>query len=361
MVYIKKIIKQDLLKLFDEGKSEAEAFDEISKTHTSSSVSLKAIGNWFEKFSSGESNIDSKKSGRKLKYTDEFLINLVNENPNMNMSELAKLTNTSTSNISNRLRKINSGEQKVDYIAKGYKSGAKKFTDEFLINLIADNPGVNMAELGKLANTCESNISIRLKKINSNRSSDDKIVLDKNAYKSERKICKKINDEYLIKLVGENPELNIYELANLLGVSTYTVYFNLEKFNTNDQKVNYIKKSTKNGTKKFTNEFLVNLVNENPELNTYELAKLANVSQGTISRRLRQINSNKSEVSYIKKGMHNGPTKFTNEFLINLVNQNPQLNMRELAELAESNQSTISRRLKQINSSGEKAKYIKKK
>jgi transcriptional antiterminator len=417
MVYLNKIKKQDLLRLFEEGRSEAEAFEETAKSYGSNSISLKTINYWFKKFRAGENSISDKRSGRKSKFTDEFLIKLVNENPDMNMLELAKLAGASQSTISARLRNINTDEKTVNYIQKRFRNAKKKisdetiinlvnenpnmnlkelaelantsystifnrlkqldidggdntyikkgthngptkFTDENLINLIRENPGLNMSELGKLVDASQSTISIRLKQINSFRSSDDKIVLEKKRTKAQRKGNKSITEESLIKLINDNPGLNGLELANIAGVSSSTLYNKLNKIIVNDRQISYIKKSKKNGEKKFTNEFLIKLVNDNPEFNTYELANLANVSQNTIINRLKDVDIEVGGTTYVKKGKKNGVRKFTDEYLINLVNENPDLNLKELAKLAKCSQNTISLRLKEVNSNGERVKYM---
>jgi transcriptional antiterminator len=415
-----KAIKQDLLKLFKEGKNETEAFEEVEKTHGSNSTSMKVVGNYFTKFRSKGSPIaNNKKPGSKSKFTeefiinlvnenpgmsmtelaklagttantishrlkqinsselkvsysnkynqnstkkftDEFLINLVNENPGLNMKELARLSGTTAATISNRLKEINIGEKRVCYIDKGFKNGGKKFTDEYLIDLIVKNPGLDAYEIADLASTTQATISNRLKQINSKRSNDNKILLEKKSSKIQRKSYKSITDELLIKLINENPKLNMEEISKLADVSKQTIYLKLKKMNTECQRVSYVKKGTKNGVKKFTDEFLIDLINMNPELNSYELAKLANATQTTILYRLKQINTDGERVGYIYKDICRGQKKITDEFLINLINENPKLNMRELAKLANVAESTISRRLRKIKSDGERVNYKNK-
>jgi transcriptional antiterminator len=360
MVYVKKVINQDLKRLFEEGKTESEAFDVLSKTYSSHEISLKIVTVWFKKLSSGEQHKGNKKIGRKLKFTDEYLINLINENPQSNITELSILANTSRNTISRRLKQINSCKQRVSYIDKGFKKGVKKFTDNYLINLINENPDLNMEELAKLANTCTSNISVRLKKINCNRPNDNKIVLKKNRSKTERNSRKFISNDSLIKLVNENPELNVRQLAILADVSTQTIYSKLNKINADVERVSYIKKSKKNGATKFTDEFIINLINENPEFNMEELAKFANTTQATISNRIKQINIDGGEVNYFSKNIIKGSKSQADEYLIKLVNENPDLNITELAKLSGISRQTISSSIKRINLDGEKSIIVKK-
>jgi transcriptional antiterminator len=98
------------------------------------------------------------------------------------------------------------------------------------------------------------------------------------------------------------------------------------------------------------------LVNENPDLNITELAKLSGISRQTISSSIKRINLDGEKSIIVKKGRK----KFTDEFLIRLINDNPMLNISELAKLANSSPRTISNRLKEINSNGERVKYIYK-
>ncbi|KXN69451.1 hypothetical protein CONCODRAFT_79309 [Conidiobolus coronatus NRRL 28638] len=323
------------------------------------------ISNRLKQINIAGEGVDYVKKGThygQTKFTDEFLINLVNENPNMSMRKLAKHANTSYKTISKRLKEINSGEQRVNYIAKDFKNVTKKFTDEYLINLIKENPEINTYELSKLVNVAQRTIYLRLKEINSTRPSEDKIVLKKNTTRTQRKTRKSITDDYLIKIINENPELDAYKLAKIADVSPSSIYKMLYKINTGGQRVDYIKKGRRNGVKKFSDELLINLVNENPDLNMAELAKITNTTVVTIKSRLNQINIDGKGVNYVKKDFKHLGKKFTDEFLINLVNENPELSTSELAKLSGTSQSTISRRLKEIRCNTDQSlNYITKK
>jgi DeoR/GlpR family transcriptional regulator of sugar metabolism len=418
-----KIIDKALYKLYEQGKNEVEAFEEISKSHNSYSISLKAVSNWFAKISSGEYSVDdNKKPIRKSKFTDdyiislvndnpelnlaelaklanttactiskrlneinadgervsyrkkhsqdqrrnfddEYIINLINENPELSMHELAKLTGTSRQTITRRLGQINSDEKRVFYIKKSAKNGPTKFTDEYLINLIKENPGLNMTDLANIGDISQATISKRLKKINSSRSCEDKIVLERNMKKPQRKIQLKITDESIINLVNENPEMKMSQIATLANVSTDCISKRLSKINADTERVNYRKKTSTNGPhKKFTDEYLIKLINDNPGMNMTELAALLNCCVASISNRLGKINSEGEMVNYHKKTkLQDAHRKFTDEFLINLINENPELNTYELAKLADTSQTTILRRIKNINKDGEKVRYINKK
>jgi transcriptional antiterminator len=350
------IIKSALLSLFNKGKSEAEAYEEISKTHSSHQVTISVVNKWFEAFKSQEDTLDiKKKQGRKPIFTDEFLINLVNDNPGFNISQLARLANTSTTTISRRLKTISTnGESLYDRVIFNSK-GADKSTDEFLIKLINENPNVNMKELSKIAGTSISTISNKLKNINCN---EQIVNYNKKGFQNG---VKKFTDEYLINLIKENPELNMRELSKIADVSHQTISNRLKQINSNrldgDKIVSSIHKYKPfNNSTRITDENLIKLVEDNPNLNMTELADISNTSCKTLLDRLRKINSTGERISYVKKKI-----KFTDEYLINLVNENPELNMAELAKLAGTSQSTIFNRIKQINSSGQVINYRNKK
>jgi transcriptional antiterminator len=287
------------------------------------------------------------------KFTDELLINLIDQNPQLNMEELARLAGATPETLSNRIKLINNNGERASYIKKGPQNGSTLFTDEFLIDLINKNPDLNMAELAKVAGTTQSTISNRIKQINS-KTKANKIVLKWPMYKPKRKL-NYTSEKFLIKLVNENPEVNITELSNLAGITQGAISKRLKKINSNGERVNYIQKRLK-----FTDEFLIKLVNENPELNMKELAKSAGTSTATILNRIKQINSNGLIIDYQKKEFKSGNKKLTDEYLTNLINENPGLKMSELAEITNTTVSNISRRLKKINHGGERAVYIKK-
>ncbi|KXN74756.1 hypothetical protein CONCODRAFT_2069, partial [Conidiobolus coronatus NRRL 28638] len=314
----------------------------------------------------------------KKKLTDEYLINLAKANPNLNTKELAKLAGTSYQTILTRLKQINSDDVGANYC----KKSTQKFTDEYLIDLVNKNPTLSIRELSKISDASATTISNRIKQINRN---GERVKRVKKASKSNRAkpwtANPKLADEYLINLINNNPDLNMDELATLTDSSQFTDEFliglvndnpdlNIEdlaaltdsskrtilnriiKTNRNGLKVNYKKKDTK-----FTDEFLIGLINESPDLNQEELAVLTDTHMNTISRRINQISSRGESINYVRKcSMH----KFTDEFLIDLVNQNPDLNMTELAKLAGVTAATISRRIKEINTKGVKVNYANK-
>jgi transposase len=347
--------RETLLLLFKEGKSEAEAHEAISKSHSSYSISLKLVSYWFEKFRSGDDLVEKKRHGRRPKFTDEYLINLIEENPGLNTIELAKLADTSKQNISYRILKINKDRSDGNMIT--LKDGSFKprksknmLTDEFLINLVNENPELNMKELAKLGNVSVSYISIRLKQMKN----EGKIAnyVDKKSQIGTMELT----EASLINMIKENPDFSTRELAKLANSSQSTIVQRLKRIDNGKEKVDYVNKNFKRAPKKFTDEFLISLIKENPELNMIELGKLAGVSSNAISARLRKINSDGEKVTYIKRTPTGRPKKYTDEFLINLVNENPGLNYSELAKLANASPLTIKKRLQAIDTHSEKSK-----
>jgi DNA-binding Lrp family transcriptional regulator len=78
------------------------------------------------------------------------------------------------------------------------------------------------------------------------------------------------------------------ELAELAGISRQTMNRKINQFNKAGLTLNYRKKDNL----KITDEILIDLVNDNPDLSLEGLAKLANVSGESISSRIKEINRN---------------------------------------------------------------------
>jgi transcriptional antiterminator len=354
-------IKPVLLSYFSKGISVLDAREEIAKKYGPYGITLKTIRKWFGIFR--DESLEFNGSGGKFrkKFTDKFLIDLINDNPGLNMNELGRLAGTSQSNISRRLKLINNKGKKAKYVTKRVLNEKmksyvtqQKFSDDFLIDLVNENPDLCIRELAILANVSNSTIVNRLKQIN-------KGSVRVNYIKKEAKfIEKKFSDEFLINLVNENPDLSVAGLARLAEVSDKTVYRRLKQINSVEKRVNYVKKTYLKGEALFTDEYLIDLVNSNPDLNMKELAMLANVTERTISRRIKEVNSHGKRINYVFKRLRKGELKFTDEYLIDLVNNNPELNMKQLANLANSSESYISTRLKLISIKGEKVNYSNK-
>ncbi|KXN71883.1 hypothetical protein CONCODRAFT_143161 [Conidiobolus coronatus NRRL 28638] len=298
-------------------------------------VSSSTIQRKIKKFNKAGKTLNYCKKDIK-KYTDEFLIDLINKNPELSLEKLANIAGVTPNTIFNRIKQLNDDER-LNYELKDNS----KFSDEFLADLI-NNSDLSIEKLSNISGISPTAISQRIKQINRN---EEKV-------KYRKKSPPKLTDEYITDLVNENPELTIDELAELAGVSASTISTRIKRINSNEEKIKYRKKSPP----KLTDEYITDLVNENPELNMEELAELAGVSATTISTRINRINSNEEKVKYRKKSLR----KLTDEYITNLVNENPELNMEELAELAGVSVTTISTRIKRINSNGVVANYTKK-
>jgi transcriptional antiterminator len=345
------IINSTLLLLYNQGKSEIEAFDELSTTLVNYSINLKLISKYYEIFKScKDKNLDSIAKRKMPKFTNEQLISLINENPHLNIRELAALLNVSKNTVSRRIKKINNADQKVNYIPKTPKHRANKLTEENLSNLINQNPELNAAELSKLASTSATTVLNRLKQINNARSPDDKLTLT-----SKKPKTKGVTDDELTKLINENQDLNMGELAKLVGVSVTTIRRRIKKIsNSKLDLIEYSNKGSQNGITKFTDSYLISLVDQNPDANLTQLARLAASSTTTIFNRIRQINSTRKEEDKIVllKNRSKPIAKlntFSDKYLIDLVNSNPDLNIKELADLANTSTYYITTRIKKIN------------
>jgi DNA-binding Lrp family transcriptional regulator len=352
---IENIVKADLLSLFNKGKSETEAYDEISKTQSPHEVSKKIVNKWFKIFRSENNSLSDKFStDSKEKLTDEQIINLINMNPDLCVEKISKLAKCSFTTIWYRINKLKNNGENVNYL----KKDASKFSDEHLIDLVDKNPDLNMKELAKLVGTSASTISRRIKKIKSTGERINYTCKSSTRNRSEISAGNNPNlkDEYIINLINENPNYSIEKLAVLAETSPSNMWKRIKQINNKGEIVYHNKDN-----KKLTDESLTNLINKNPELSMEKLSTLANTSICTIRNRIANINSNEERVSYVNKGIgRKSKIILTDEALINYINENPDLNMAELAKLIGISRSTISRRIKKINSDGERVQYIKK-
>jgi DNA-binding Lrp family transcriptional regulator len=357
----KTFIKPTLKLYFDKGLTELETHLEISAKFGAYTITQKTIKKWFKKFRADIARIENCKNISKLKFTDEFLIDLINNNPGLDMRGLAKLADTSVSTISTRLKQINKYGERVQYNYKNTQSDnfrlcnrSKKFTDEFLIDLINSNPKLNLTELASLADCALETIIVRLKEINSN--GERVKYISKKIQKGDTRF----SDEYLINLVNDNPELKIRELAKLCNSAPSTISHRIKQINSDGEKAKYIHKSSGRSVNRNSIENLTDLINDNPDINISELSKLSNTSISTVYRRLKKTDTGSIEISYAKRYLSKARPMPTDENLIELINNNPSLNIGELALIANISASGLSRRIKKINSLGPRATYINK-
>ncbi|KXN68127.1 hypothetical protein CONCODRAFT_9695, partial [Conidiobolus coronatus NRRL 28638] len=345
---------------YNEGLNEQEARKEITKKYGPYGITMRTINKWYDIFRSEEYMSDKKPVGSVHRISDEYLIDLINENPGLNMAELGKLADTTASVISIRLKEINRDSERVKY---NYKptGKARAFTDDYLISLANENPDSTVKELSTLVGASFSSVSRRVKQINS---SEERIKCKpKNI-----RIPKKFTDEFLITLANENPDISLTELSSLVGASTTAVSKRIKKINISEERIKF--KFKKAGAKsKFTNEFIVNLVNANPDLKMQELGELIGVSMSAISHRLTKMKNKGIKLQYKYKGCKNcrseesqkPKTRISNQLVIDLVNENPELRISELARLTDTSISTISRKLRIIKDSGQLLEYGNKK
>jgi DNA-binding Lrp family transcriptional regulator len=349
-------IKPILLFYFGKGKTEEETRQELSKNYEQFVICSKTISKWFAVFRNGERSKNDKRAyNARKKVSEEHIIELINENPGLNMSQLAELAGTSQYIISNVAHKIIVNGERVNYRFKN----STKFTDEIIIDLVNSNPELNMRELGELIGASETTISHRIRQINS-KGERVKYVCKRSqkiASEPSKEPKKKFTDEFIIKLVNDNPDLNMRELANVAGIPRSTLSKRIRKINNSGKKLNYTNKVTEKRQFKFSDEYLIDLINNNPDLNIAELGKLADVSKTTITNRIKQVNSNGERVKYVSKNNKgngsevraNPSRKYTDEFLIDLLKEEPDISIKDLASFFNTSVSAVSKRLKKIN------------
>ncbi|KXN71170.1 hypothetical protein CONCODRAFT_78501 [Conidiobolus coronatus NRRL 28638] len=400
-------IKPVLLFHFSKGKTESEAYSEISKQYGPYAITMKTTQKWFGIFKMEYSNLFTKnnnsKLGTKRQKESDYILSLINTNFNKNgidinndnnsgdedynrdekgesdREELEVFSNCSKLTLSSRLNHIKENNEERDKIlqaltkrtekelAKVKDSDTPKYitllSDEYLIDLINNNPELSLKELAELANTSIATLSNRIKKINKN---GERVKYTRKKTKNpnvDRSNCgkpRKFTDDYLINLVNTNPTLKMKDLAKLADSSITTISNRLRQINYDGKRVYYNNKPRQSKIIKLTDEELTSLINSNPELNMSEIAKLAGASQSTISNKIRRINASEHVINYtnkrrIKQVAHIDPststikTKFSDEYLIDLVHSNPTLNITELAKLIQCSRSTIYNRIRQIN------------
>ncbi|KXN74425.1 hypothetical protein CONCODRAFT_2433, partial [Conidiobolus coronatus NRRL 28638] len=214
---------------FSKGHSEAEAYADISKEYGPYGITLRTIYKWYRLFRSNDycyTDSDSLLSSHRL--VDELKITNINKKCNQNKERLNRVKDVAIQTAITRIQKPPNPEEDtfVQYPKKQSKKRVK-LTDEYIINLVNSNPTLNMEELAKLANSTASTICYRIKKINSSssgeiikyvskRTKDGK--LDQNG-KSIAKYNTKIKDEFIIDLINQNPDLNMKELSKLASIS----------------------------------------------------------------------------------------------------------------------------------------------
>ncbi|KXN64947.1 hypothetical protein CONCODRAFT_13652 [Conidiobolus coronatus NRRL 28638] len=264
-----------------------------------------------KKINSSEERIKFKPKnvGKPKKFTDESLISLANDNPDINLKELSSLVGASITAVSRRIDQINSFEERIKLKSK--KAGKKsKFTDEFILNLVNANPDLKMQELGELIGISVSAISHRIIKM---KNSGIRLQYSYKGCKNTRfeesqKQKIRVSNQVIIDLVNENPELKIRELAGLTKTSLSTMYRKIRIIKDGGQLLEYgNKKSRKDKStpirspKKFTDGFQTLLVNESPDLNSVELPKSVDTDVIPLSNLTKKTNCGGKKVDYSSK------------------------------------------------------------
>lgn len=135
----KAFFRGALLLLFDLKKTAAEAHRMLSETYGVQAPSQRSCRFWFERFKSGDFNLqDKERPGQPKKFEDDGLQALLDENPTHTQKELAIELNVSQQTISTRLhamgkiRKLGKWvpQQLLEHQIKARLTACKKYLDE---------------------------------------------------------------------------------------------------------------------------------------------------------------------------------------------------------------------------------------
>jgi transposase len=121
----KIFVRSLLLHYYDRGIKEGDVYEEMTRIYGPEAICIGTVYKWFERFKKGDRNLgDRLRTGKKQKFTNEYLIQVVKDNPQLNMKELSKLTGTSISTISRRLTQVD--DNRANYQLKKLLKGASK-------------------------------------------------------------------------------------------------------------------------------------------------------------------------------------------------------------------------------------------
>lgn len=108
-VYVpkKEYLRQVLLHYFFAKKNAAETHRLLVKIYGEQALSERSCREWFQRFKSGDYNVnDKKRTGAKKKFEDTDLLTLIAQHPSQTLKELAEILNVSLSTVSIRLHTI---------------------------------------------------------------------------------------------------------------------------------------------------------------------------------------------------------------------------------------------------------------
>lgn len=154
-----------------------------------------------------------------------------------------------------------------------------------------------------------------------------------------------IRKRQLVELLNADPSLTIKELSQKLNVSTASVSNYLRRLSDNNTLCKRQRASRKHIESKCRD--LAELINKDPTLINEDLAKMLNVSTRTLSKYLHRLST---ENNLIERQSSN-TKKFERKRikLVELLNANPTLTNKELAEKLDISTSALSQYLRTLS------------
>lgn len=104
----KIFIRSILLFFFDRGIKESDAYTEIAKLYGPDTISLNTIYRRYKRHREGDRSLGDKSTANsKPKFSDDYLLQLIKDNPKFSIADLANASGCSATTMSRRLRQIN--------------------------------------------------------------------------------------------------------------------------------------------------------------------------------------------------------------------------------------------------------------
>ena len=291
------------------------------------------------------------------------LVELLNADPSLTIKYLAKKLNISVSAVYSYLHILSSenalGECQLLSKKRREKKPAKLIKPSKVKNILGERELLSQtlrkqkcAELAKLLNADSSltikDLATRLNISSSSVSNYLRTLSTENAlgeckYSNNKLIdlkCRK-----LAELLNEEPALTIKELSQKLNVSTASVSNYLRRLSDKNVLCKRQRSSGKHIEPKCRD--LAELINKDPTLTNDDLARMLNVSTKTISKYLHKLSA---ENSLIERQSSN-TKKFERKRvkLVELLNADPTLTNKELAEKLDISTSALSQYLRTLS------------
>lgn len=291
------------------------------------------------------------------------LIELLKVDPTLTRRELADKLNISTVSVSNYLRILSSEnalgeypqlsqkrrERKSPKLVKPSKIenvvGERLLLSKIIRNLkyaklaklVKDNPTLTIKELAQKLNISTASVSNYLRRLSTEN------VLGECKYSNNKLTdlkCRK-----LIELLNEDPTLTIKDLAKKLNVSTASVSNYLRLLSDKNALCKRQRSSGKHIEPRCRD--LAELINKDPTLNNDDLAKMLNVSTRTLSKYLHRLSTENNLIE--RQSSNTKKCERKRIKLVELLNADPTLTNKELAEKLDISTSALSQYLRTLS------------